>query len=90
MKGQKTVAVLSLLLFLHFTFSLQYINCYSDNGTLTEIVEEVEEEVEYENDVFELLLNNTQLISLISFHIEDEPVELRYINDVKTPPPELA
>jgi len=90
LKGHRAIAVLALFLFLNFTFSLQYINCCSDNSTLTEIVEEVEEEAEYENDVFELLLNNTQLIQLVSYQLEDEPFELRFINDIQTPPPEFA
>lgn len=90
LKFQRTIATCAFLLFLNFTFSLQYISFYSDNSTLTEIVEEVEEELEYENDVFDLLLNNHEQIQLVSYLVVDESSEIRFPHDVMTPPPELV
>lgn len=84
----KSLVMFFLLVFINFTFAIQYVNLSSFNMTLTEIVEE-EEEV-HENDLLDILVNNIVIICLIDFDINDEPLICKYQSDIFTPPPELS
>lgn len=79
----------ALMIFVNFTFAIQYVNLSAFNLTLNEIVEEEEKE-EHRNDLVDDLVNNTDVISLINHDLSKEPLLCKYHNDVLTPPPELS
>lgn len=82
----KSVITVSLLIFVNFTFAIQYVNLSDFNMTLNEIVEE-EEKKEHRNDLVDELVNNTDVISLINHDLSKEPLLCRYHSNVLTPPP---
>ena len=84
----KSLVMFFFLIFVNFTFAIQYVNLGSFNITLNEIVEE-EEEV-HENDLLDALVNNIIIICLIDFDINDVPLICKYQSDIFTPPPELS
>tara|TARA_R110001592_G_scaffold361235_1_gene671422 strand:+ start:2340 stop:2648 length:309 start_codon:yes stop_codon:yes gene_type:complete len=85
----KSLGMFFFLIFINFTFAIQYVNWSDFNMTLTEIIEEEEKE-EHRNDLLDVLVNNIVIISLIDFDINDVPLLCRYQSDVLTPPPELS
>ncbi len=85
----KFLIPLALLVFLNFTFSLQYVNWSSLNISITEVVEEEEEKEEHKNDLFEALVNNAEVIIEVTFPTMDIIIP-KYPSDIQTPPPELS
>lgn len=83
------VVSFALAIFLNFTFAIQYVNLNDFDMTLTEVVEEEEQEV-HKNDLLDILVNNNTIISLIDFDLKDQPLLCKYHTDVLTPPPELS
>ena len=79
----------ALMIFVNFTFAIQYVNLNNFNMTLNEIVEEEEKE-EHRNDLLDVLVNNTNVISLVNHNLSKEPLLCKYHSDVLTPPPELS
>ena len=84
-KGMITVL---LLIFVNFTFGIQYINWNNFGLSLTEIVEEEEKE-EHKQDLLEVLVNNTDVILYLTVKIK-EPILEPIITEVSTPPPEFS
>ncbi|MCO6500976.1 MAG: hypothetical protein J5I47_11475 [Vicingus serpentipes] len=85
---KKGVIAILLLIFIHFTFGIQYINWNNFGLSLTEIVEEEEKE-EHKQDLLEVLVNNTSVILYLTVKIK-EPILEPIITEVSTPPPELS
>ena len=83
----RLMVVLSILLFTHFTFAIQYINLTGFGLSLTEIVEEEEKE-EHKNDLLENLVNDSKVISSVNYELTKETLVSRYPSSVLTPPPE--
>jgi hypothetical protein len=85
---KKSLVGLFFLIFVNFTFAIQYVNLSDFNMTLTEIVEEEEKE-EHRNDLLELLVNNSNAIQVLKVELK-KPIIKTLVTEVFTPPPELS
>ncbi|MGB0887652.1 MAG: hypothetical protein ACPGSL_05990 [Vicingaceae bacterium] len=89
-KVQKHILISSfLLVFSNFTFAIQYVNLNNSGFSITELVEEEEEKEVHEQDVLELLMNNSTVISFITIQLKETVIE-PIVTEVSTPPPELS
>ncbi len=84
----KVSGIIMLLVFVNFTFAIQYINLVGTNISLTEIVEE--EELEHNHNLFVVLTNNVVIISLINIPTKTNILIAESFFKVPTPPPELS
>ncbi|MGB0887288.1 MAG: hypothetical protein ACPGSL_04125 [Vicingaceae bacterium] len=89
-KNHKHIIISFLLLvFINFTFAIQYINVGNNGISITELVEEEEEKEIHEHNLLELLMNNVVAISFSAIQIKETVIEA-IVTEVSTPPPELA
>lgn len=85
----KSLIAVALLIFVNFTFAIQYVNLTNYGLTLTEIVEEEEEKEEHKHDLLELLVNNTNVIQRLPSKFKEPILEI-IVAEVSTPPPDLS
>ena len=85
---KKGIITMLLLIFVNFTFGIQYINWNNFGLSLIEIVEEEEKE-EHKQDLFELLVNNAIVIQFLTLKLK-EPILEAIVTEVSTPPPEFS
>ena len=85
----KSLIAVALLIFVNFTFAIQYVNLTDYGLSLTEIVEEEEEKEEHKHDLLELLVNNSNVIQLLKIELKNPIIEI-FVTEVFTPPPEFS
>ena len=84
----KSIATVFLLIFINFTFTIQYVNLNNFNLTVNEIVEEEVKE-EHKTDLFECLVNDDIVVQFLNVKLK-EPILEAIVTEVSTPPPELS